>query len=76
MQQPHRFTSPDVWINQIFSARAAVTGGVIRRNVDWVEREIGLERFHHEVRKRGFHLMRAGRQYVILCASEPVQFLF
>jgi hypothetical protein len=74
--QTHRLTSPDPWIDQIFLARAATTGGVIRRNVDWVEREIGRDRFYQEVRRRGFHLMRAGNQYLILCAADPVQFLF
>ena len=74
--QIDRLTPPDPWIDQIFSARAATTGGVIRRNVDWVEREIGRDRFYLEVRRRGFHLMRTGNQYVILCAKDPVQFLF
>ena len=74
--QSHRLSPPDVWIDQIFSAKAAATGGVIRRNVDWVEREIGQDRFFLEVRKRGFHLMRAGNQYLILCATDPIQFLF
>jgi len=74
--QTERLISPDIWIDQIFAARAATTGGVIRRNVNWVEREIGRERFFLEVRQRGFHLMRAGNQYVILCASDPIQFLF
>ena len=74
--QPLRTARPDQWIDQIFAARAAVTGGVIRRNVDWVQREIGEDRFFLEVRRRGFHLMRAGNQYIILCATDPVQFLF
>jgi len=74
--QTLRAARPDPWIDQIFAARAAVTGGVIRRNVDWVAREIGEERFFLEVRRRGFHLIRAGNQYLILCAPEPVQFLF
>ena len=32
---------PDQWLRQIFSARAAVDGGVIRRQVRDVERIIG-----------------------------------
>jgi hypothetical protein len=74
--QIDRLTPPDPWIDQIFSGRAATTGGVIRRNVDWVEREIERDRFYLEVRRRGFHLMRAGNQYVILCAKDPIQLLF
>lgn len=47
--QSHRITSLEVWIDQIFCAKAAMTGGVIRRSVDWVEREIGRDRFFLEV---------------------------
>lgn len=46
--QPLRTARPDQWIDQIFAASAAVTGGVIRRNVDWVQREIGEDRFFLE----------------------------
>ncbi|MEY4696149.1 MAG: hypothetical protein RIT14_577, partial [Pseudomonadota bacterium] len=71
-----RHTTPDPWIAEIFSAKAVQRGGVIRRNVNWVAREIGHDRFCHEVRRRGFRLLRAGPQYVILCSPDPVQILF
>ena len=71
-----RESSPDSWVAEIFSAKASQRGGVIRRNVDWVEREVGHERFCLEVRRRGFHLIRAGQQYVVVCSPEPVQILF
>lgn len=74
--QTQRTTSPDGGIVQIFAAKATRSGGVIRRNVNWVHRDIGRDRFYGEVRRRGFHLMRAGNQYIILCATDPVQFLF
>ena len=74
--QISRTSSPDPWIAEIFSAKASLRGGVIRRDVAWVEREIGHDRFCHEVRRRGFHLLRAGRQYVIVCSPDPVQVLF
>lgn len=71
-----RTTSPEPWIAEIFSAKAVLRGGIIRRDADWVEREVGHDRFCHEVRKRGFHLLKAGRQYVIVCFPDPVQILF
>lgn len=58
---------PDAWIAQIFAAKAAGTGGVIRRAKPWVEREIGLDRFVTEVRKRNFHLVECGSQLIVIC---------
>ncbi|RVT82634.1 N-(5'-phosphoribosyl)anthranilate isomerase [Rhodobacteraceae bacterium CCMM004] len=57
----------DRWIAGIFSARAAQTGGVVRRSIAWVEREVGTERLMAEVRARGFHMVQVGGQYVIIC---------
>ena len=48
--------TPDRWIIQMFSARAAAEGGMIRRQVADVERLVGRERFLFEVRKRGVRL--------------------
>jgi len=48
--------SPEDWLRQIFSARAA-QGGVVRRSIAWVDREVGRDLFMAEVRRRGFHLL-------------------
>ena len=58
---------PDSWIRHVFSARAAQTGGVIRRSVVWVDREVGRKRFEAEVRARGFHMIECGGQFVVIC---------
>jgi hypothetical protein len=63
----HRHAAPDAWIAQIFAAKAAMTGGVIRRNRQWVETEIGWDRFVTEVRLRGFHLLETGHQLIVVC---------
>jgi len=55
------------WINQIFGAKAALSGGVVRRSVSWTEREIGRGRFEREVRARGFHMIECGGQFVVIC---------
>ena len=60
-------TSPDGWIDSIFAAKAARTGGVVRRSARWVEREIGRKRFESEVRVRGFHMIECGGQLVVIC---------
>ena len=75
MDQLQRKTPPDFWIEQIFSAKAA-KGGVVRRAVGWVEREIGRDRFFAEVRSRGFHLLAAGDQFIVVCDPRPVRMIF
>ena len=68
--------SPQGWLDHMFSAKAARTGGVIRRNVAWVEREVGRDLFEAEVRKRGFHLLETGRQLVVICNQGELRLLF
>lgn len=78
MQQARAFsvnTSPDDWIAQIFSAKAA-QGGVVRRSIAWVAREVGRERFMTEVRRRGFHLLASRTQFIVGCHRDPVHLLF
>ncbi|WP_238991833.1 N-(5'-phosphoribosyl)anthranilate isomerase [Gemmobacter caeruleus] len=62
------------WLRQIFSAQAA-QGGVVRRSVGWVDREVGRARFVAEVRRRGFHLISSGNQFIVVCHSGPVDLL-
>lgn len=68
-------TSPDDGIAQIFSAKAA-QGGVVRRSIAWVEREVGRERFMTEVRRRGFHLLASHTQFIVICHRDPVHLRF
>ncbi len=71
-----RTTNPELWLEQVFSAKAVLSGGVVRRNRNWVEAEIGLDRFESAVRSRGFHLIEAGTQLVVICHSGPVRLRF
>ncbi|MEM9796957.1 MAG: N-(5'-phosphoribosyl)anthranilate isomerase [Pseudomonadota bacterium] len=64
---------PDGGIRLIFSSKAATQGGVVRRNAGWVAREVGEARLAAEVRRRGFHMVRSGNQYVILCHPGGMQ---
>ena len=61
------------WLDQIFRAKAAQAGGVVRRKVRDVEREVGREALELAVRRRGFHLLECGADFVILCSSDPVR---
>ncbi len=67
--------SQDRWISQIFSARAAAGGGIVRRSVADVDRLIGRARFLQEVRRRGFHVIENAGQFVIFCNREPLRLL-
>ena len=58
---------PHGWLDQMFSAKAVQSGGVIRRSVATVEREIGRELLLEEVERRGFHLIECGGQMVVIC---------
>lgn len=65
--------SPDQWLLQLFSAKAAVDGGVIRRQVCDVERIVGRTSFEGEVRRRGYRMVENAGQYIIFCNREPVR---
>lgn len=65
---------PD-WAAQIFDSRAARTGGIVRRAIADVEREMGRDRLELEVRRRRFRLIEAGDHFVILCQQSPVRIL-
>lgn len=60
----------------MFSAKAAKSGGVIRRNIAWIEREVGRELFEDEVRRRGYHLIEAGNQLVVICNRQDLRLIF
>ncbi len=66
---PIRIADPEGWIEEIFSAKAVSKGGIIRRDLHWIDREIGRERFIAEVRRRGFHLVQTGGQWIVICNS-------
>ncbi len=67
------FLAPDLWLRQIFTSRAAIDGGIVRRQVRDVERIVGRARFEAEVRRRGFRAVENAGQYVIFCNRGPVR---
>ncbi|MFG5384637.1 hypothetical protein [Yoonia sp. R2-816] len=54
----------------LFSEKAARTGGIVRRAVRDVEREVGRDAIIAEVKKREFHLLECAGQFVIICAPD------
>ena len=71
--RPHR---AEDWIAQLFATKSARSGGIVRRKIDWVDREIGRARFEAEARRRGFHCIEAGRQLIVVCTPDPIKILF
>jgi hypothetical protein len=61
------------WLDQIFRAKAAQTGGVVRRKIRDVEREVGRDALELAVRRRGFHLIECDRDFVIICSGAPMR---
>lgn len=61
------------WLNDWFRAKAVENGGVIRRNIDDVHKMASLELLKAEVKARGFHLIRSGGQYIVLCNGGEVK---
>ena len=61
------------WLDQVFRAQAVVKGGIVRRAVADVERELGRDIFVAEVRRRGFHLVECGGQFIVICSADPMR---
>ncbi len=65
--------SPDIWLRQIFSAKAAKDGGIVRRSIEDIDRVIGLATFQRELQRRGYTAVCNAGQIVIFCNREPVR---
>lgn len=74
MHRPiHR--NPQLWLEQMFAVRATEMGGVIRRQVVDVEREVGFRALEAEVRRRGFRLIRSRNYYIVVCDGAPLDLI-
>jgi hypothetical protein len=73
MQPMTNHMSPDRWVAQMFSARTAAEGGIVRRRVSDVERLIGRDRFVKEIARRGYRAVENSGHFVIFCNAEPVR---
>ena len=67
--------SPDLWMRQIFDAKAARDGGIVRRNLEDVERILGRPRFERELIRRGYHAVENAGQIIVFCNNEPIRLL-
>ncbi|UWQ18546.1 N-(5'-phosphoribosyl)anthranilate isomerase [Jannaschia sp. M317] len=64
---PPSIVQPEAWLRHLFSAKAAIDGGVVRRKSSDMERIVGRTRFEAELRRRGFRAVENEGQIVIFC---------
>lgn len=65
--------SSEYWMRQIFSAKAARDGGIVRRKVSDIDRIVGRDAFEAELRRRGFRAVENAGQYVVFCNRQTVR---
>lgn len=65
--------SPFEYINQIFDAKAARNGGVVRRKIVHVLKYASFQYLLKEVQERGFHLIETEVDYVVICSTGHFQ---
>ena len=61
------------WLDTMFQAKSVLKGGIVRRAVHDVEREIGRAAFVSAVRRRRFHLIECGGQFIVICNPGQMQ---
>jgi hypothetical protein len=61
------------WIDQIFDAKIATREGVVRRKKSTVEKYATVKELTDEVRRRGFHLVETGDQFIIVCNNGSIK---
>lgn len=61
------------WLNQVFSAGSVNKGNIVRRQQSSVKKYSSEKDLVAEVKARGFHLIKTGDQYIIICNSGKVE---
>jgi len=67
--------SPEAWLDDLFAAKAAQRGEVIRRKARDIERFVGMDLFLQEIHRRGYRVIENSGQIVIFCNRAPVRWL-
>ena len=67
--------SPREWMRELFSAKAALDGGIVRRSSKDVARIVGREPFLDEIERRGFRALENNGQILVVCNTDPIRIL-
>jgi len=73
MSENRTILPPEVYIRNMFSAKAARDGGIVRRSIRDVERVMGRAAFLSEMERRGFTTVENAGQFVVFCNRERVR---
>lgn len=73
MQVERKIADPELWLKDVFSARAVKQGRSVRRQIRDIERYAGWDRFLHEVERSGFQAVRNRDHVVIFCNADPIR---
>lgn len=65
----HNDDEPHYWVEQIFEAKAAQFGGVLKRHVNSVLKHASEEQLVSAATQRGFHIKKTLTHYLIFCSS-------
>lgn len=66
-------TTPEDWFRHLFSAKAALDGGIVRRKVKDMELMVGRDRFLAEIERRGYTAIENAGQVVVFCNRDRVR---
>lgn len=65
----------NAWVNQIFKSQIARRGGVVRRKVTSIDKESSRDELKAEARRRGYHIVEHGDQWLIFCDKASVKII-
>ena len=71
IQDPH--LSAEAYLSDVFGAKAARDGKVIRRSLRDIERYVTRDLFVAEMKRRGYRAVEYAGQLIIFCNQEPVR---
>ena len=67
--------TPKKWIAQVFGSDIAKRGGHVRRKLSSIDRFASRDDLTAEVKKRGYHIVEIGDQWVIVCNKGNVKLI-
>lgn len=64
--------TPEIWLQQLFTSKDALAGGVIKRQICDVDRLVGRDMFFAQARLRGCRVWENGRHFIVVCNHDPI----
>lgn len=61
------------WVDQVFRSKIAQRGGVVRRKISSIDKFASRAMVESECRRRGFHIVEHGDQWLIFCEKAAIR---